>query len=209
MNSMDRLYSFRNSLTSSSDPSPPSVSLPLLSAAFFDRPNSIPKAVLPMISMAIRSESWQKGMQSWSGHPAMLSASASTYDCIVGMSPASRAGWYRGTTMFLIADHVESLASRAHYGDLTVSQSKILASFRQQTKHSDLCLPTFSVNQTTIAIHSASTNQWHLVRKRASWCREPTVGGGVLRLRMYLNFLIPTSLHSSALATITSGCLPM
>lgn len=48
-----------------------------------------------------------------------------------------------------------------------------------------------------------------LVRKSASWCSDPTVGGGVLRLRMSLNFLMPTSLHSSALATITSGCLPM
>uniref|UniRef100_A0A0A9G2G0 Uncharacterized protein n=1 Tax=Arundo donax TaxID=35708 RepID=A0A0A9G2G0_ARUDO len=77
MNSMDRLYSFRNSLTSSS-PSPSVSPLPPPSVAFFDRPNSMPKAVLPMMSMAIRSESWQKGMQSWSEQPAMLATSAST-----------------------------------------------------------------------------------------------------------------------------------
>lgn len=98
-NSTDRLYSLRNSLTSPSPslplpPPPPGDSLLLpVPTAFLDRPNSMPKAVLPMMSMAIRSESWQKGMQSWSRQAAMFAASVSTYDCITGMSPASRAGW--------------------------------------------------------------------------------------------------------------------
>lgn len=35
------------------------------------------------------------------------------------------------------------------------------------------------------------------------------MGEGVLLFEMSLNFLIPTSLHSSASATIISGCLPM
>lgn len=69
MNSMDLLYSSRNPLTSS----PPSAA-----ATFLQRPKSMPKAVLPMMSMAMRSESWQKGTQSWSGQAATLSTSAST-----------------------------------------------------------------------------------------------------------------------------------
>lgn len=35
------------------------------------------------------------------------------------------------------------------------------------------------------------------------------MGEGMLLLEMYLNFLMPTSLQSSASATITSGCLPI
>uniref|UniRef100_A0A0E0CI39 Uncharacterized protein n=1 Tax=Oryza meridionalis TaxID=40149 RepID=A0A0E0CI39_9ORYZ len=115
MNSMDFLYSLKNSFTSSSPPPSPPPSSPAASAAFLDRPNSMPNAVLPMMSMAMHSESWQKGMQSWSGHPAMLSTRASTYDCIVGMSPASLAGWYSGITMFLIDDHVESLTPPKYF----------------------------------------------------------------------------------------------
>lgn len=71
MNSMDFLYSSSSSLTPSSPPSP-------CSALLRVRPNSTPKAVLPMMSMAMRRESWQKGTQSWSGQAATPSARAST-----------------------------------------------------------------------------------------------------------------------------------
>lgn len=49
-----------------------------------------------------------------------------------------------------------------------------------------------------------------LVKKRPFWWRgEAEIGEGMLLLGMSLNFLIPTSLHNSGSATITSGCLPI
>lgn len=38
---------------------------------------------------------------------------------------------------------------------------------------------------------------------------EPEAGDGLLLFLMSLKFLMPTSLQSSASATITSGCLPI
>lgn len=50
----------------------------------------------------------------------------------------------------------------------------------------------------------------YLVKKRPFWWRgEAEMGEGILLLGMSLNFFIPTSLQSSASATITSGCLPI
>jgi hypothetical protein len=50
----------------------------------------------------------------------------------------------------------------------------------------------------------------YLLKKRPLWwIGEQRMGLGMLLLVMLLNFLMPTCLHSSGLATITNGCLPM
>ena len=49
----------------------------------------------------------------------------------------------------------------------------------------------------------------YLVKKRPFWWRgDAEMAEGMLLLGMSLNFFIPTSLQSSASATITRGCLP-